>query len=279
MSSSLAGVPTVEMPVSPLPGFEGAALTNSDDIEPPSTGGLAFTQKGRRSPKDGEPPPSKLAPPKLADEALAGKIQADHRPEWKKMIQDRGEKDDMFYSRLRAGQPSASDVALVAEALARSGEEAITLDVFASHLRLVDKEFLPLIDRFPEIARAVEMGRAARKEALTGIMLQAANRSGTAAQALVQGQLAEDPLTEREKREKEKGSAEKVASRLAAMKVPKPKSYLTCHVIMGDSGTPNEHPDTAALLKPAGWMSPAEVWELMEKKPVPVNLPIMPAPV
>lgn len=124
--------------------------------------------------------------------------------EWIAILEEKKRQDPAFTGKCISGELTEGDIATLAQSLEVSGDEGVTLDVFAAHLRLLEEEVAELARKHPVLGRAIKLARVRRKGLLKQQFLASAHRSPKAALEGLDANKLSDILEVEEKAESEK---------------------------------------------------------------------------
>ena len=136
------------------------------------------------------------------------------------------------------------EIRVIVATLEASGGDKMTLDVYASRLRLLEKEFVALAEKYPPIKRALAISRVNRKGAILDAVKMLAYRSTSVMKEYIQNPAFKDSLQIQEDKEEENfNSLEEKWEIFMREKGITPKDYTQVVYMTGDTGLQGREKD------------------------------------
>ena len=156
---------------------------------------------------------------------------------WEAVLADHEEAVPGLASRCLSLSLTPADLNVMMEALEMSGDDAVTLDVFASSLRLTEDEVGRLVKRYPDsLGRSLEIARARRKGFIMDAARTQAYRNTSALKELLSNPRMMDMFQAEEEAEREgmRTHEERVEDLLMKRGVA-PAGYASAVFLTGDT--------------------------------------------
>lgn len=154
---------------------------------------------------------------------------------WEAVLQDYMEANNAdLHTRCLHKTLTPSDINAIMEALEMSGKDAITLDVFASFLRLTEPEIVELIRKYPDtLGRSLKIAQANRKNFILDAVKTQAFRNSAAFKELLTSPNFKNVFEAADELD-EQGSVAQKAERMLQEKGIMPDKYATAIFLTGD---------------------------------------------
>ena len=191
----------------------------------------------------------------LTPSRFSNKRKEDPSEVWKKDLETYMEKEMDFLDRCRDATLTDRDIGQICIALECSGTAGATLELFAAKLRLIEKEMVTLIKKYPQIERSLRISQANRKGALTENLIRSSATNANAAKELINNpELAKNLFDKENEFDSGQMVHERVVEKLLE-RGAKPRSPTQVVFLTGHKENLEENPD--AVMAKAGWI-PAE---------------------
>ena len=286
--NNLSKTPEVEVKTSPLPGMENVEEIklgpDGIPLPPEKSVGVSFAPPEMKGGKHTTIPPlpglDKDVEKYRKDKALLEEDGADsmamdalnptsdtsNKQEWENLLDKYVETEDQFLYRLENGCLTSSDVSIICETLEGSGEEGLSLDVFAAKVRLLEKELVDLALKYPRIEKAIQISRVKRKGFFLQTMVMSAHKSTATMRELFENESVNVDLLQKMEKEKESTKLEdEITNSLRNLGVP-PCEYTSVVYLMGDLPEVDDLPDPVEGMKQLKggqtWLSAEETMNL-----------------
>ena len=110
---------------------------------------------------------------------------ADPSEKWKNDLDAYIAKDNEFLTRCQNNQLLDRDVGQICTALETAGTGGATLEIFSARLRLLEKEMVSILRKYPQIERSFRISSVNRKGTLTENLIRSAATNANAAKELL----------------------------------------------------------------------------------------------
>lgn len=259
---NMEDIPNVEVKTSPLPGVPQSAGFDENGfpipptfrpIEPARVGSILdeHTQVGvRKYRKDKKLLQEDLAATNTNDsqgtaaiDALSPQAEQSNKQEWENLLDKYMKNEPQFLYRLENSILTSEDVSIVCETLEGSGEEGLSLDVFAARVRLLERDLVDLALRYPRIEKAIKLSRVKRKGFFLQTMVMTAHKSTATMRELFENDAVNVDLLQKMEKEKDSTKLEdEITNDLRKLGV-KPGDYTSITYLTGDLPNVDELPN------------------------------------
>ena len=184
---------------------------------------------------------------------------------WKEELDSYITKNPEFLNRCQNCDLIPQDIGQISTALETAGSAGASLEVFSAKLRLLEREMVNLLKKYPELERSFRISIANKRGALTENLIRSSATNANAAKELLNNPELNKNLFDRDALADMEGNAQDLIVERLLAKGAAPADFSKVVYITGDNSDKNKLDDVMAQ---SGFVSAEDFVTVLDKRGV-----------